>query len=254
MRIMTRISAAWLLAGLMFGPAIAAAQSKERAHREPPQHWRFQGWFGNYNKATLQKGFVVYQANCASCHGMSLVHFRDLRQFGLTAPEVASIAKATKIQRGTDAKGKPKMSPATMNDVFQPPYSSAQAAAKFGGAIPQDLSLTAKAIGVKRLYAMLMGYRPAPPTLVMLPEHYYNIAVPGMQLAMASPLKPGSVTLANGKKPGVREMAHDVTEFLAWSAEPNLDNRKATGYGAIFFLAFLGVLVFAARFTMRERP
>ena len=74
-----------------------------------------------------------------------------------------------------------------------------------------------------------------------------------MQIAMEPALKPGSVTFANGKKPSVKEMAHDVTEFLAWSADPNLDHRKATGYGAIFFLAVLGALVFAARFTTRRR-
>jgi ubiquinol-cytochrome c reductase cytochrome c1 subunit len=246
MNMITRILAAILLAGLALS----------RAHAAPPR-WSFQGWFGNYDAGTLQKGFVVYQTDCASCHGMRQVHFRDLRALGLDAEQVSAIAAATKIPHGTDAKGKPKMGPATPNDVLQSPYpSEAAAAAKFNGAVPQDLSLAARAApdGAQHIYAMLTGYRPAPPNLVMLPGHYYNIAEPGLQIAMAQPLKPGSVTLANGKKPGVKEMAHDVTEFLAWSADPNLDNRKATGYGAIFFLAFLGILVFAVRFRTRERP
>jgi ubiquinol-cytochrome c reductase cytochrome c1 subunit len=253
--------AALLLAGLSISIAYAKPdQAKLQEHRVPPQHWGqhwgFQGLFGNYNKATLQKGFVVYQTDCASCHGMSLVHFRDLRHLGLTAPEAAAIASATKIQHGINAKGKPNMVPATVDDVFQPPFPTEQAAAaRFHGAVPQDLSLITKARpnGVRGLYAMLTGYRPAPSSMVLLPHHHYNVAVPGMQIAMAPPLKPGSVTLANGKKPGMREMAHDVTEFLAWSADPNLDNRKATGFGALFFLAVLGALVFAARFTTRQR-
>ena len=244
-----------LAALLLAGATISTAQAKPQERRMPPQHWGFQGLFGNYDKATLQKGFVVYQTDCASCHGMSLVHFRDLRHLGLTTPEVAAIASATKIQHGTNAKGKPNMVAATVDDVFQPPYPSAQAAARFHGAVPQDLSLIAKARpdGVRHLYAMLTGYRPTPSNMILLPHHHYNVAVPGMQIAMAPPLKPGSVTLANGEKPGIKEMAHDVTEFLAWSADPNLDNRKATGYGAIFFLVVLGALVFAARFTTRQR-
>jgi ubiquinol-cytochrome c reductase cytochrome c1 subunit len=242
-----------LLAALLLAGLAVSAHAEPKAYRLPPQHWSFQGWFGNYDKGTLQKGFVVYQADCASCHGLNLVHFRDLQQLGLNAEEVAGIAHATKIPHGVDAKGKPQLKPATSNDVFQPP---SQAAARFHGAIPPDLSLAARAQpdGPEHIYAMLMGYRPAPPNLILLPHHHYNIAVPGMQLAMAPPLKPGSVTLANGKKPSVKQMAHDVTEFLAWTADPSHDNRKATGYGAIFFLAFLGILVFAARFTTKERP
>lgn len=256
MNAIAKCSAALLLAGL----AVSIAHAAPKAHHAPAprfQHWGFQGWFGNYNKGTLQKGFVVYQTDCASCHGMSQVRFRDLRHLGLSAPEISAVASGTKIPRGVDAKGKPRMVPATPDDAFHSAYPTRQAAAaRFHGAIPQDLSLIAKAQpdGPRHIYAMLTGYRPAPPDIVMMPHHHYNIAVPGMQIAMAPPLKQGSVTLANGKKPGVKEMAHDVTEFLAWSADPNLDNRKATGYGAIFFLVFLGILVFAARFTTRERP
>ena len=237
-------------------PQPAAPKPDHAAPSGPLNHWSFEGWGGSFNYETIQKGFVVYQNDCASCHGLGLVHFRDLRRLGLSAEDVAAIAGATKIPHGLDAKGKPKMVAATPNDVFHSSYPSPEAAAShFNGGMPQDLSLAARAApgGARHIFALLTGYRPAPPNIDMMPDHYYNIAVPGRQVAMAQPLRPGSVTLADGTKPSPPQMAHDVTEFLAWAADPNLDNRKRTGYGAIFFLVFLGFLVVLLQRNTRER-
>jgi ubiquinol-cytochrome c reductase cytochrome c1 subunit len=65
----------------------------------------------------------------------------------------------------------------------------------------------------------------------------------GYQIAMSSPLvSEGQVTYADGTKATVDQMAHDVTMFLAWSAEPEMEDRKRTGIQELFFLAVLSVL------------
>lgn len=243
---------------LLGAPAHAATKQPENAPQQQLQHWHFQGLFGNYDKATLQKGFVVYQTDCASCHGLRFVHYRDLQALGLDEQEVAALAAGVKVPHGLGGPGasggKPKMIAATPNDRLTSPLSAQAAAKRFHGAVPQDLSLTASAApdGAGSIYSLLTGYRTAPPNIEMLPYHYFNIAAPGMQTAMAPPLKAGSVTLANGKKPSVQEMAHDVAGFLAWTAETKRDDRKSTGYATLFFLLFLGILVYAARSATRE--
>ena len=216
-----------------------------RAETRMPQHFRFQSLFGTYDKASLQVGFAVYQADCASCHGLSLVHYRDLAHLGLSPRDIAAIVSRIKVRKGVDAAGKPVMVPATPRDAFKSPFPNAAAAAqKFHGAIPPDLSLIERGHrdGADFVFSLLMGYRSAPPNVTVLPHNFYNIAYPGGQIAMGPALKPDSVTLADGKKPSAQAMAHDVAAFLAWTADPTLDQRKAVGLRIIIFLLILGVI------------
>ncbi|OYW11994.1 MAG: cytochrome C, partial [Acidiphilium sp. 37-67-22] len=67
-------------------------------------------------------------------------------------------------------------------------------------------------------------------------------AFPGGQIAMAPALKPGSVTLADGKQLDEAQMAHDVAAFLAWTADPHRDDRRIDGIAAILFLLVLGLV------------
>jgi ubiquinol-cytochrome c reductase cytochrome c1 subunit len=41
-------------------------------------------------------------------------------------------------------------------------------------------------------------------------------------------------------------MATDVSAFLAWTAEPKLENRKAAGWATLIFLIFATVLAYLA--------
>lgn len=234
---------------LLFATAVALTAlglgQSARAETRTPQSFRFQSLFGTYNKASLQVGFAVYQADCASCHGLSLVHYRDLAHLGLSPQDIAAIVSHIKVQKGVDPAGKPVLAPAMARDAFKSPFpDEAAAEKKFHGAIPPDLSLIERGHrdGADFVFSLLMGYRAAPPNVTMPPHHFYNIAYPGGLIAMAPPLKPGSVTLADGKKPDVQAMAHDVAEFLAWTADPTLDQRKAVGLRIIIFLLILGAL------------
>ena len=37
------------------------------------QNWPFNGFFGRFDKSSLQRGFQVYREVCASCHGLKHV-------------------------------------------------------------------------------------------------------------------------------------------------------------------------------------
>ena len=233
---MRRLLATCLTVGALLaaGPALAQGNG-----------FGFDSLFGGYSQAALQTGFAVYRADCASCHGLSLVHYRDLGGIGLSEQDIAAITAQIRQPDGTGANGKPHMVKATPDDAMSWSYPDAKAAkAANHGALPPDLSLfeAGHPRGAAYVQSLLLGYRKAPPNLALLPHHYYNVAFPGGQIAMPPALKPGSVTLADGKRPDQAQMAHDVAEFLAWTADPKLEDRKISGLGAILFLLVLGGL------------
>ena len=63
---------------LMAGPALAATTQKE----PKDVHWSFEGPFGKFDQAQLQRGYKVYREVCASCHAMNLWYMRNLGQKG----------------------------------------------------------------------------------------------------------------------------------------------------------------------------
>lgn len=200
-----------------------------------PLHFQSQGIFGSYDKAALQRGFLVYQTVCASCHAASALHYRDLEALGFTPDQVAGIAASVKLPDG---------SPATLDDVFRDPDVKASS---FGGALPPDLSniVNARPDGLRYVYSLLTGYVDAPADATMLPAHYYNLAYPGHQTAMPAPLKGHDVSYADGVAATAPQEAQDVAAFLAWAADPNLDARREIGLRALLFLMFLSIIAIA---------
>lgn len=230
------------LAALAAGAVLAAGPAHAKG-AETGTGFGFESLFGGYNQANLQIGYAVFQHDCASCHGLNLLRYKDLQDIGLKPEEVASLIAAIKRPDGTDSQGKPKMVKVTPDDRITWSYPDAKAAAAANhGAVPPDLSVfeAGRENGADYVQSLLLGYRAAPPNLTVLPHHYYNVAFPGGQIAMAPPLKSGSITLADGKSPSKAEMAHDVAEFLAWSADPHLEDRKIDGIGAMLFLLVFG--------------
>ena len=52
------------------------------------------------------------------------------------------------------------------------------------------------------------------------------------------------VEYSDGTKSTVDQMAKDVTTFLAWAAEPELEERHRTGVKVIIYLILLTILVY----------
>jgi ubiquinol-cytochrome c reductase cytochrome c1 subunit len=78
----------------------------------------------------------------------------------------------------------------------------------------------------------------------------YNAAFPGHQIAMPAILADGAVEYPKDEN-GVAmvpatldQHARDVAAFLAWAADPHLNQRKATGWQALLFLLITTVLLY----------
>ena len=61
---------------------------------------------------------------------------------------------------------------------------------------------------------------------------------------MSSPLSEGIVEYSDGTEASVDQMAKDVTTFLSWAAEPELEERHRTGVKVIIYLTLLTILVY----------
>ena len=46
--------------------------------------WSFESFFGKFDRATLQRGYQVYNEVCASCHSLKYLSNRNLAEKGGT--------------------------------------------------------------------------------------------------------------------------------------------------------------------------
>ncbi len=222
-----------------------------RAADEPPlprQAWSFDGVFGTYDRASLQRGFQVYKEVCSACHPVKYLHFRDLSEIGYNTDEVKAIAASYQVADGPNDEGQMFQRPGRPSDSIPGPFPNDQAArAANNGALPPDQSLivNAREGGTDYVYAILTGYKEAPADFKLLAGMNYNEFFPGHQIAMPPPLSDNAVTFADGTPATVPQMAHDVATFLTWASEPNLEVRHRTGFKVFLFL-IVGVGVFYA--------
>ena len=245
---MTRLGlAAALAASLAIGPAMAA----EEAHAPEKVDWPFGGILGKYDRGSLQRGLEVYLNSCAFCHSLKYVAYRNLTEIGLTEDESKEIAARSLVKDGPDEFGEMFDRPAILSDRFVPPFPNEQAARYAnGGAFPPDLSLIVKARknGANYLYSLMIGYEDISPEDVELgPGMMYNPYFAGGQIAMPPPLFEGLLLHDDGTPATVEELAHDVTQFLAWAAEPKMEARKRMGLGVMIFLVILTGLFIAVK-------
>jgi ubiquinol-cytochrome c reductase cytochrome c1 subunit len=226
----------------------------------PPRdgEFTFEGPFGTYDRAALQRGFQVYREVCSACHSLNYIAFRNLADEGgpgLSADQVRALAAAYRVPAGpneqgqtVDANGQPLMRPATPSDRIPPPFPNEQAArASNNGAFPPDLSLIEKARigGANYVYSVLTGYgQQAPAGLNVGSGRFFNPYFRGGQISMPPPLNPDAVTYADGTAATVEQQAHDVSTFLAWAADPKMEERKRTGFSVIIFLIVLTSLLY----------
>lgn len=232
---------------VLAAPASRAAE----APKPPDQGWSFEGLFGTFDRAAAQRGFQVYKEVCAGCHAMSLIRYRDLRALGYNEDEVKAIAAQYEITdpRPND-QGEIVQRPARPADPFKAPFPNENAArAANNGAYPPDLSLVTKARkgGADYIAALLTGYGDPPAGVTLMEGMNYNKWFPGHQIAMPPPLNADQVTYADNTKATVEQMAQDVTTFLAWAAEPELEARKRLGIKVILFLIVLTGLLYATK-------
>lgn len=237
-----------LLASMAFVPG-AFAQVHE-AVPPPKESWSFNGPFGTFDRASMQRGFQVYKEVCSNCHSMKEMYYRNLTSIGLSEEQVKAIAASATVPGGTDDSGQPVERPAVPSDHFRSPFANDKAArAANGGALPPDQSLIIKARedGPDYVHALLNGYRDAPPGVKVGDGQYYNEYFPGHQLAMPAPLHADAVTYADGTPATVEQMSRDVVQFLTWTSNPELEARKRMGVKVVLFLTLMTGLTYAVK-------
>jgi len=230
--------------------ATAPAHAAGEAIVIPDTKFSFDGVFGTYDRASAQRGFQVYKEVCSACHSLRLLSYRNLRELGLTEAQVEAIAAGYQIVDGPNDEGQMFERAGRPADRFRKPFANdAAARAANNGALPPDLSVIAKARegGADYLYALLTGYADPPAGVTVMDGMHYNKYFPGHQIAMGAPLNPDQVDYADGTKATVEQMARDVSTFLQWAAEPELEQRRALGVKIIIFLTILAGLTYAVK-------
>ncbi len=231
-------------------PAEAHPAGSHAAAEPEHLHWHFDGMFGTYDRAALQRGLKVYREVCAACHSLKRVYFRNLEALGYDEGQVKTIASSYTVHDGPNDEGEMFDRPGLPSDRFVSPFPNDNAA-KFanGGALPPDLSLITKARhhGPDYVHGILTGYAPPPEGTTLLPGQNWNKIMPGHIIAMAPPLTDGQVAYEDDAPQTVDQYARDVAEFLAWSADPYMEDRKRTGFKVVFFLIVFAGIMYAVK-------
>jgi ubiquinol-cytochrome c reductase cytochrome c1 subunit len=260
MTILKAIAVAAITAGLI--PTAGFAAEGQRTAKDVP--FSFEGTFGTFDRAQLQRGFKVYKEVCANCHSMNLLSFRNLSEGKIfTEEQVKALAATYTVKGEPDSNGDIPDRPALPADRFPSVYANAEAAkAANGGVVPPDMSLLAKSRpgwygtvnqfwngigGPQYIYSVVTGYEePNAELAAEQPEgKYYNPYFgSGHWIGMPPPLAEGQVVFDDGAPNTVEDMAKDVSAFLAFAADPNMETRKSTGFMVMIYLAVLAALLY----------
>ena len=175
-------------------------------------NWKFQGITGKFDRASLQRGYQVYNEVCSSCHSMRLLSYRNLGEKGgpeFSVDQVKAIAATFEVTDGPDNQGEIFTRPGKPSDKFVLPYLNVQASMAANG-------------GANYIYSVLAGYDEPPQDFKLEEGVYYNKYMDGNKIKMSKPLLDGSVDYADGTNATEDQMAKDVTNFLTWAADPHL--------------------------------
>ncbi len=215
--------------------------------------WSFKGIFGTFDRASLQRGYQVYQEVCSGCHSVQHLSYRNLSEKGgpeFSVDEAKAIAAQFEVEDGPNSDGEMFMRPARLSDKFVKPYPNVEAStAANGGAYPPDMSVLAKARagGADYIYSLLLGYEEPPADFELDDGVYYNKYMPGNKIKMSAPIMDGLVEYSDGTNATTEQMSKDVTAFLVWASEPHLEAQHRMGFKTIIYLIVLLTLVYMSK-------
>lgn len=107
-------------------------------HLQPKEvSYSFDGAFGRWDLAQLQRGYKVYKEVCAACHSLNYVAFRNLAELGYDESQVKAEAANWQVPGVDGQTGEATTRPGTPTDYFPSPYPNDVAArAANNNAIP----------------------------------------------------------------------------------------------------------------------
>ncbi|MBS0124725.1 cytochrome c1 [Thetidibacter halocola] len=231
--------------------AVGAFAAGSEAHVEDFD-FSFEGPFGTFDQAQLQRGLQVYTEVCSACHGLRYVPIRTLADEGgphFTEDQVRAYAEQNFEIFDAELDD---FRPARPTDHFPHVTSAgapdlslmAKARAGFHGPYGLGLNQLFKGIGgAEYIASLLTGYtgeeKEEAGTIL-----YENTAFPGGWISMAPPLYGDDVEYADGHSTDLEHIAEDVAAFLMWTAEPKMMARKEAGFTGVLFLVILSVLLY----------
>ena len=218
------------------------------------------------DQVSLQRGAQIFVNNCLSCHSAAAMRFNRLKDIGLTEDEIKKNLMFT-----TDKVG----------DVMQAHMAPADGK-KWFGTTPPDLTLIARSRGSDYIYAYLRGFYKDPTR----PNGWNNTVLPNAAMPHVLAAQQGvqAVKLDDKGNPVFKDDGHgnkvpdliwestgnlsrktkdgkvvtteydnyakDLTNFMAYMAEPAQVQRKQIGYIVLLFL--LIVMLPLAYFLKKE--
>ena len=230
-----------------------SAFSEEKRIDLIKNNWSFNGLFGTFDRASLQRGFQVYKEVCSGCHSVQYLSYRNLVEKGgpeFSIEEAKAIASQDELEDGPNSNGEMFTRSARLSDKFVKPYPNVQAStAANGGAYPPDMSVLAKARsgGADYIYSLLLGYKEAPAGFELDDSVYYNKYMSGNKIKMSEPLYDEMVEYSDGTLATKEQLAKDVTTFLVWSSEPHLEEQHRMGFKTLLYLIVLISLVYMSK-------
>ena len=191
--------------------------------------------------ASLQRGARTFVNNCLNCHSANYMRYNRLKDIGLTEQQI----KDNLLFAGEKVGD-------TMSIAMNP-----KDAKKWFGVAPPDLSVEVRARGADWVYAYLRGfYRDSTTATGWNNTVYDKVAMPHVLYELQGEqilnhethqlelTKPGKLSPSE-----YNAFVGDLTNFLAYMAEPAKEQRKHLGWYA---LLFLGVLLVLAKKLKKE--
>ena len=187
------------------------------------------------DQASLQRGAAAFINNCLNCHSANYMRYNRLQDIGLTEKQI----KENLLFAGEK-----------VGDTMKASMNKAEAKKWFGVA-PPDLSVEVRARGADWVYAYLLSfYRDDTRPSGWNNKVFDKVAMPHVlyELQGEQVLNPETHMLELAKPGKLNSSEYiayvaDLTNYMAFMAEPSKQKRQHTG---LWVLLFLGVLLVLA--------
>lgn len=185
--------------------------------------------------ASLQRGAKTFINNCLNCHSANYMRYNRLQDIGLTEKQI----KDNLLFAGEKVGD-------TMTVAMNP-----KDAKKWFGVVPPDLSVEVRARGADWVYAYMRGfYRDETTPTGWNNIVYDKVAMPHVLYEMQGEqvlnhethqlelVKPGKLSPSE-----YNAYVGDLTNYMAFMAEPGKQQRQQLGWWVLLFLGVILVLV-----------